>query len=1043
MHQDNHNRFFLSFGTASSEKIAIQCFSIAIFACLQFCFLTQLCAQDISFSRDIQPILADNCFQCHGFDANTREADLRLDTWDGATGELLSGEGSAVVPGEPGESVLLQRVNSDDKYSVMPPPGSEKSLTQSQKELLRKWISQGAKYENHWAFEQPQNAPLPEIKNKSWPRNLIDHFVLTQLEKKGINPSPAADKRTLIRRVAFDLTGLPPTKEQIDRFLGDDSDDAYEKMVDRYLASPSYGEHMTRHWLDLARYADTSGYQYDRERSMWVWRDWVINAYNSNMPFDQFTVEQLAGDLLPNATPQQILATGFNRNHPITIEGGVIDEEYRTEYVIDRLNTTATVWMGLTVGCSRCHDHKFDPISQKEFYQLTAFFNQVAERGLNGFEPMQQIASPLAEPVDPTVQQKMDDLKTQIDKLKAEPSAAEVNQWAKEIATTTNTKWQILDPVKMSSSGGSILVRQDDKSILAGGANPNKDVYEIASSTQETMITAIRLECLTDDSLPGGGPGRHSNSNFVLSEFELVAVSIADPNQRQTIKFSKAIADYSQANYEIAKAIDGTVSGNNGWAVDGPTRKKPATAIFIATAPFGFEGGTELKFRLRHEANFATHGIGRPRLSLTTATPDSLALDALPDDVLVAARKHSNQRSQKERLALNDALKQVRSQKTTALQNQFDQISPLSKYPKTMVMKDLAKPRSTYILERGQYDLKREEVAADVPAILNQFRSDLPRNRLGFANWLTDPDHPLTARVAVNRYWQMLFGRGLVGSVEDFGTQGDWPTHPELLDALAIEFVDSGWNVKAMLRLILNSATYRQSSKSNAESLEQDPKNQWLVRGPRFRLDAEQIRDQALALSGLLNQKIGGPSVYPYQPDGLWLELNNRPGLSRKYVEGTGDELYRRSMYTFWKRTVLSPMMQTFDATGREFCTARRFRTNTPLQALLLLNGPQFVEAARHFGKRMIVEGGDNSQSRIKFGFEMATSRLPDEVELAILTTYLENRLDHYRSNPKAAIKMLRVGQSAQNNELDSIEHAAWMDVARTLLNLDETINRN
>ena len=1042
MHQKNHNSF-LSFGRAIPNKAAIQFFGTVLFACCQLCFLNQLWAQEISFSRDIQPILADNCFQCHGFDANTREADLRLDTWDGATGKLLSGEGEAVVPGKPDESVLLQRVTSDDKYSVMPPPASEKSLTQSQKELLRKWIAQGAKYENHWAFEQPKKGPLPEIKNKAWPRNLIDHFVLALLEEKGLKPSTAADKRTLIRRVAFDLTGLPPTKKQIDRFLADDSADAYEKMVDRFLASTSYGEHMTRHWLDLARYADTSGYQYDRERSMWVWRDWVINAYNSNMPFDQFTLEQMAGDLLPNATPQQILATGFNRNHPITIEGGVIDEEYRTEYVIDRLNTTATVWMGLTVGCARCHDHKFDPISQKEFYQLTAFFNQVAERGLNGFDPMQQIASPLAKPVDSAVRQKMDDLKTQIQKLKAEPSAAEINQWAKEIATSSTTKWQTLDPVKMSSSGGSTLLRQDDKSILAGGANPNKDVYEIISSTNETKITAIRLECLTDSSLPGGGPGRHSNSNFVLSEFELEVVSITDPNQSQTIKFSKALADYSQANYEITKAIDGTVSGNNGWAVDGPTRKKPATALFIATSPFGFGGGTELKFRLRHEANFATHGIGRPRLSLTTATPGSLALDALPDEVLVAARKHSNQRSEKENLALIDALKLVRSQKAAALQYELNEISPLSKYPKTMVMKDLAKPRSTYILERGQYDLKREKVSADVPAILNQLRSDLPRNRLGLAKWLTDPNHPLTARVAVNRYWQMLFGRGLVGSVEDFGTQGDRPTHPELLDALAIEFVESGWDVKAMLRLMLNSATYRQSSKSNAKSLEQDPKNQWLARGARFRLDAEQIRDLALAVSGLLNQKIGGPSVYPYQPDGLWLELNNRPGLSRKYVEGSGDELYRRSMYTFWKRTVLSPMMQTFDATGREFCTARRFRTNTPLQALLLLNGPQFVEAARHFGKRMIVEGGDSSQSRIKFGFELATSRLPDKVELEILAAYLNNRLDHYRSNPKAAIKMLRVGQSPQSNELDSIEHAAWMDVARTLLNLDETINRN
>ena len=426
----------------TNRRITIQVlivFLYLVFACRAY-------AQEVSFNRDILPILSDKCFQCHGFDANTREAELRLDTAEGATGELFSGEGFAVVPGKPDQSALLSRINSDDKYSVMPPPGTGKSLSQNEKDLLRKWIDQGAKYEKHWAFESPTATPLPPVKNADWPRNLIDHFVLAKLESKGMKPSPVAGKRTLIRRVSFDLTGLPPTKQQIDQFLSDDSADAYEKMVDRFLASPSYGEHMTRHWLDLARYADTSGYQYDRERTMWVWRDWVINAYNCNIPFDQFTVEQLAGDLLPKPDAQQILATGFNRNHPITIEGGVIDEEYRTEYVIDRLNTTATVWMGLTVGCARCHDHKFDPISQKEFYQLTAFFNQVAERGLNGFDPMRQIESPLAEPVHPTLQKQITQLKTQIETLKSDPTSEQIEKWAKEIAQSRHSEWETLNP---------------------------------------------------------------------------------------------------------------------------------------------------------------------------------------------------------------------------------------------------------------------------------------------------------------------------------------------------------------------------------------------------------------------------------------------------------------------------------------------------------------------------------------------------------------------------------------------------------------------
>ncbi|MFK7768084.1 MAG: PSD1 and planctomycete cytochrome C domain-containing protein [Mariniblastus sp.] len=998
--------------------------------------------KSLSYNRDVRPILSNNCFQCHGFDVNTRESGLRLDTIEGATAELESGDGQAIVPGNAKESVLLDRVIAHDS-DQMPPADSGKEISAAQIEVLRTWIEQGAKYESHWSFVAPQPERKPTVADEAWPKNYIDYFVLAKLEKENLSPSPAADKRNLIRRVALDVTGLPPTLKQVDQFLADDSTDAYEKMVDRFLDSPRYGEHMAKRWLDLARYADTSGYQYDKERTMWVWRDWVINAYNENKPFDQFTVEQLAGDLIPNATDQQILATGFNRNHPITIEGGVIDEEYRTEYVIDRLNTTTTVWLGLTVACARCHDHKFDPISQKEFYQLSAYFNQVAERGLNGFEPMRQIASPLAEPPTPELVAQMDEIAEQIKSLSNPADDQVVLEWAAKITATETKGWEVLDPFALKSTGGSEMKKQPDSSVIVGGANPRKDIYEIEARSDLTGITAVRLQCLTDDSLPGGGPGRHSNSNFVLSEFELVAVSVSDPTKKQKVKFTKAMADYSQANYGIEKAIDGTVSNNNGWAVDGPSRKEKATAIFVADSKFGFADGTKLQFRLRHEASFATHGIGRPRFSITQDPVEKIEIEGTNAAVNVVLKKDATDRTVEDRVVLKEAFEVERATLRKRLEEKQKSLSPVNRFPKTMVMKDLASPRKTHVLTRGQYDLKGDIVSPGTLAVLNPIPNDVPKNRLGLAKWLVDPKNPLTARVAVNRHWQMLFGTGLVKSLEDFGTQGDLPSHPALLDSLATNFVSSGWDVKRLLRTMLNSAAYRQSSKVNAKLLERDPDNRLLARGPRFRLDAEQARDQALAISGLLSPKIGGPSVYPYQPKGLWMELNNRPGYSREYVAGKGESLYRRSVYTFWKRTVLSPMLTTFDAPGREFCTVSRSRTNTPLQALLLLQGPQFVEAARQLAARMMVEGGEGVSERIGFGFQLATSRVPTKQETEILARLFEDRLSRFKSAPEAAIKMLSVGDSPRNTQLESVEHAAWMEVARLLLNLDETINRD
>ena len=996
--------------------------------------------EKISYNRDIRPILSNACFQCHGMDANAREAGLRLDTASGALGDSDDGSG-AIVPGDLGNSLLWERVTADEPDDRMPPPDSGKELTAEQIDLLKLWIEQGADYEPHWAFVPPQAAPLPPTKNRSWPRNEIDHFVLATLERNQLAPSAAASKRELIRRVSFDLTGLPPTPAEIQEFLADESGNAYENMLDRYLASPSFGEHMAGHWLDLARYADSNGYQYDTERSMWVWRDWVINAFNQNMPYDQFTIEQIAGDLLPDATNQQILATGFNRNHPITIEGGVIDEEYRTEYVIDRLNTTATVWMGLTIGCARCHDHKYDPVSQREFYQLAAFFNQVPERGLNGFEPTAQIASPLAEPLSRERQIEIAELRQQIDELGQPPTDKQLEGWAEEIAQLTAPRWEVLELDAIESSGGATLTLQADNSVLASGTNPAQDTYRLKANSDLTRITAIRLECLLHDSLPGKGPGRHSNSNFLLSEFELAVRDQREQVDLTPVRFARAAADYSQNGYDISQAIDGKLANNNGWAVNGPNRKLPATAVFFPENPLEFEAGAQLEFRLRHVSSFPQHGIGRFRISLAQSDMRDFDFTQPSAQLISVANKDPSQRSTAEHQLLLGQFTLKREEKRNSLESQLESLLPAAKYPKTMIMRDRPSPRPTFVLERGQYDLKGAQVEPDVPRVLGQMPADLPRNRLGLARWLVDPSHPLTSRVAVNRIWQLLFGRGLVASPEDFGLQGAWPSHPELLDQLAVDFVANGWDVKHLLRRIMLSATYRQSSRIEEVHLSLDPTNRWLARAPRRRLSAEQIRDQALAVSGLLNQKLGGPSVFPYQPSGLWLELNNRPGFSKEYEPSTGPALYRRSLYTYWKRTVLSPMLNTFDAPSREFCTVQRSTTNTPLQSLLLLQAPQFVEAARHLAARLVNESG-NTDSRIQLGFELVTSRPPTARELQIVKEFFESELERFERKPDLAVRALQVGDSAQDARISPVEQAAWMSVARLLLNLDESINR-
>ena len=993
---------------------------------------------DVQFNRDVRPILSNHCFTCHGPDAATRESGLRLDQRDAAIAKGDSGV-RAIVPGDISASELLRRVTSTDPDVKMPPADGPRPLNEKQIATLKTWIENGAEYQSHWAFVPVKEPTVPTDGGTIWPKNEIDRFVMAAAENAQRKPSPEATRETLIRRVAFDLTGLPPTIEEIDAYLADRSDDAYGKMVGRYLKSPSYGEHMARHWLDLARYADTNGYQYDTEREQWVWRDWVINAYNHNMPFDQFTIEQLAGDLIPNATAQQRLATGFNRNHGITIEGGIIDEEYRTEYVMDRLNTTAAVWMGLTVGCARCHDHKYDPISQREFYQLYAFFNQVPEKGMRGFTPSERIPSPLAGEQHQQLESKLRDLQAELNK--PVDMGPLLDQWAAGFATVAGSGWNVVVPQTMTSSGGSSLTKLDDDSIVAGGANPRHDIYDITATTDAVNITAVRLEALTHDSLPGGGPGRHSNSNFVLTEFELTAVSVADETKTQSVKFSRAMADYEQTNYEVTKAIDGTV--NSGWAVDGPTRKENATAVFVVEQAFGFEGGTILQFRLRHEAGFATHGVGRPRLAVTTDPETDLSFGGIPSAIRGIAAMTKMDRSDAEAKQLRDyfvanhdpqkelkqRLAEVRKQQEVA-------------FPATMVMQDMTQPRTTRVLHRGQYNEPTDEVTANVPAVFLPLPGDASANRLGFAEWLTDPKHPLTARVAVNRYWQRLFGVGLVKTSEDFGVQGDLPSHPELLDWLAAEFVRSGWNVQHIQRLMMMSATYRQTSHAGASAFAADPENRWLLRGARMRLDGEELRDAALFASGQLVNQIGGKSVYPYQPAGLWMELNNRPGYSKEYPQGSGEDLYRRSIYTFWKRTVPSPMLKILDAPEREFCTIRRSRTNTPLQALVLLYSPQFLEAARHLGQRMLKYNGKNVEEKLAYGFRLVTARKPTAVEMTELSAAFRSERKRYAASPEAALQMLQVGESPFDETLDHAELSAFTSIASLFLNLDEVLTK-
>ncbi len=1004
----------------------------------------------IEFNRDIRPILADKCFACHGPDEHQRKAKMRLDTRAGAFGVADDGA-HPFVPGKPGESEVAARIRSRDPEEIMPPPKFGKALNAAEIAKIERWISEGAVWSEHWSFAPPKRVEPPAIPNQTHPLGAIDRFVRARLASEGLQPAPAADRRTLIRRVSLDLTGLPPSPDEVNAFVNDKSENAYEKVVDRLLKSPRYGERMAEWWLDLARYADSNGYQADFERYMWRWRDYVIDAFNSNMKFDRFTIEQIAGDMLPNATLDQRIATGFNRNHRINTEGGIIAEEWRVEGIVDRVETTSLVWLGLTMGCARCHDHKYDPITQKEFYKLFGFYNSIAESGTGVERPVNH--PPILKAPRPFEAEKLAALRAVAVAAESEVTRQEkqlgsyLPRWEKETREQLEAQraaWPLLTPTKLESRGGATLTRRPDGSILASGKNPNFDVYTIEFTPASQPITALRLELIPDPSLPNQSFGRHVNGNFVLSgvEVETTAPGSKTPTK---YKITKAVADYSQEGWPIEAAIAGTPG--KGWAADGHVKEKRVEreAMFIPDRPIAAPAGSVARLVLHFEA-LDQHNLGRFRVTTTSGADPKLPTPLLPSAVAGALFADPYARTSEQNAALfsyarthavgplGDAVRALEKARAE-LKAYDDSISTV------MVMAELDKPREGFVLIRGQYDQHGERVEPGLPAVLPPMPSGRPMNRLGLAYWLVDPSNPLTARVQVNRFWELLFGVGIVKSSENFGVQGDWPSHPELLDWLATEFIRVGWDIKAIIKEIVMSETYRQASTMSPMLIERDPENRLLARGPRFRLPAETIRDQALAISGMLVEQVGGPSVRPYQPEGIWDELNVYGNL-RNYKHDNGPGLHRRSMYTIWKRTAAPPQMLLFDAPAREVCTIHRPRTNTPLQALVLLNDITFIEISRVFAQHMIKSGGSTAADRLTWAFERAIARRPGPAELSILTARLDARLKGFRADPNAAKQLVAQGDAPLDPTIDPAELAAYTTAASVILNLDEVITK-
>jgi len=986
------------------------------------------------FVREIRPILADKCFTCHGPDSSQRKAGLRLDRKESALAALASGA-TAIVPGKPTESELFKRITSDDATLHMPPPEAEKSLTEQEIELLRSWLAEGAPWEEHWAFVPPVRPDPPPVKQLNWPRGDIDRFVLAQLEVTGINPSTEADRETLIRRVTLDLTGLPPTLEEIDAFLYDSTSQAYERVVNRLLNTPRYGEHMAHFWLDAARYGDTHGLHLDNYREIWPYRDWVIAALNRNLPFDQFITEQLAGDLLPGASPAQIIATGFNRCNVSTNEGGSIAEEVHVRNVVDRVVTTGTVFLGLTLDCTRCHDHKYDPLKMDDFYSLFAYFNSIDGKPLDG---NRKDHAPVMKVVSEQQQQTLTQLNRNIQQLETrlqedwESVDRQQQIWEQQFTNApaadvgegsiTLNDWYVAGPFK------------DDKRYLFGRQQgPEAKLGKTISLAEEfSLATGEKVSWKRHPEWKDGEV--HNVFSQELAAHFLVRTIHSSRAQKLDISLGSndAIKVYLNGKLVLENDVSRTAQ---------PDQQQVALDLVagenhLLVKIVNYWGGSGFYFK-------AAAGVN------------------LPAEIRNIAQQDQAQRDEKQRAELRQFYRFKVSQdedlaaslaELTATRKKHSELD--ASLPTTMIWRERAQPKPAYFLVRGAYDHKGPERPRATPSILPPMNEAWPNNRLGLAHWLTDPGHPLTARVTVNRLWQQLFGTGLVKTADDFGTRGESPSHPELLDWLAVEFIESGWDLRNMMKQLVMSATYRQASDMTSESLSRDPENRLLSRGSRFRLDAEMLRDQALMVSGLLVEKLGGPSVKPPQPDGLWLAVGYSGSDTVHFVaDTTPEKIHRRSLYTFIKRTAPPPQMSTFDGPSREACSVRRERTNTPLQVLILMNDPQFVDAARALASRTLVSGGDTDADRANFMFRTCTGRHLTTKELNELTRAVQTDRDYFAANPTAARSLVYGNPTTANSdpqkigsevgETDIESWAAWTLAANLLLNLDEVVTKN
>ena len=1040
----------------------------------------------VRFSEEVRPILSDNCFACHGPDEAKRKAKLRLDTREGILKDL--GGHSAVIPADPEASELIKRVYSDDPDYRMPPSDTKLSLTDEERFLISKWIEQGAQWEAHWSFIKPERTQLSEVARADFVRNPIDRFVVRKLVESELEPSREASKERLLRRVTIDLTGLPPSIEEIDSFLTDESPDAYERRVDQLLQTDAYGERMALDWMDVARYADSHGMHADGWRLMWPWRDWVINAFKNNLPYDQFVTWQLAGDLMPNKSRESVLATAFHRNHPMTAEGGVIDEEFRLQYVFDRAQTTATAFLGMTFECARCHDHKFDPVSQKDYYRLTAFFNNVKELGMTGddgnYGPMLMLPSNDQESRLENLNAEIRESESKLDRIAADA----LLKFDHENYLSAHMEIRLpdararfpLDSIKDTKIKDDKTERRIDGNVLAkingqpelvdgvlGKAFRFDNEYDFLTLAKVGLFDLYDPYSVTVWIYPEqtgkvqailGTAGNKNNFwrgwDFFLDEQNRLSLKLINslPHNYLHVESNESIAVNQWSQIAFTYDGSGKARGATLYADGQPLHSKVLfDQLYKSIYPVGNNANRdredrEVRVGKSYRGFTGEFGIFKGKIddiqifdvaltpvevSCRTALPmaDQADSPSRPRTIEVASWKsHTLNRDNAEYQKLQKQLRVLRQKR----------LAVIDAVPEIMVMEEMPEPRTTHVLKRGQYDSPQDPVSPGTPDSILPFTKELPANRLGLAQWLLHPDNPLTARVTVNRYWQLFFGIGLVETTEDFGSQGSPPSHPELLDWLAVDFMESGWDVKHLVRQIVLSGTYRQSSEQRPDLIEKDPRNRLLARGPSYRLPAEFIRDGALAASGLLVREVGGPSVKPYQPEGLWIDKGNFSSKLLHYKEDEGSKLYRRSLYTFVRRTSPPPAMTTFDAPTRDVCTVRREITNTPLQALILMNDPQFLEAARILAERMQQEGGQSVLDQITYAVRSTTGRRPSDEESRWLAEYYENELERFQKNGAQAEEILTEGKHARNEFLDPAKTAAFTMVANTLMNFDE-----